>query len=84
MWDEIIHTFNGVSVDVWEWINNFTSHTIPGMWLLIYAGTKSKIMLVKGVIGMKKLPSQFTLCMDMRHDGYLFLPISFMSTNHYI
>ena len=29
--------FNSATVEVWEWINNFT-HTLMGMRLLIYAG----------------------------------------------
>ena len=33
MWDESAHpfpNFNGCTVDVWEWINNFTPHFING------------------------------------------------------
>ena len=36
MWDEIVYpfpNFNGETVEVWEWKNNFI-HALLGMWLL--------------------------------------------------
>ena len=36
MWYEItypIPNFNGVAIEVWEWISNFISHFTPGMSL---------------------------------------------------
>ena len=44
MWEEITYPFpdfNGATVEVWEWINNFIPH-FPGMWLLIHGGIKGK------------------------------------------
>ena len=51
LWDEISYpfpNFNGVTVEVWEWISNFIDIDISmtcnfillGMWLLIHAGFK--------------------------------------------
>ena len=44
MWDEITYpflNFNGATVEVWEWMNNFIPH-FSGMWLLIHSGIKAK------------------------------------------
>ena len=42
VWDEITYpfpNFNGCTIEVLEWINNFISRWL-GMWLLIHAGIK--------------------------------------------
>ena len=42
MWDEITHSFpnfNGATVDVWEWKDDFIPH-FTGLWLLIHIGIK--------------------------------------------
>ena len=42
IWDEMIYlfpNFNGATVEVWDWINNFI-HNLLGIWLFIHAGTK--------------------------------------------
>ena len=36
-----IPNFNGTTVEVWEWINNFIMH-FTGMWLFIHANIKVK------------------------------------------
>ena len=44
MWDEISYpfpNFNGSTVDIWEWISNFTPH-FPEYVVTIHAGIKVK------------------------------------------
>ena len=50
VWDEITYpftNFNGATVEVWEWINDFVSYS-TGMWLLIHAGIKIDPCYLKG------------------------------------
>ena len=44
MWDKITYpfpNFNDCTVEVWEWISNFTPQ-ITGLWLLIHAAIEVK------------------------------------------
>ena len=41
---EIIYpfpNFDGFTVEVWEWVSNFT-HTVLDMWILIHGGIEVK------------------------------------------
>ena len=55
MWDDITYpfqNFNGITIEVWEWISDF-SPRFPGMWLLIHVWID---MSVKGTLNVKKIP----------------------------
>ena len=54
MWDEVTYpfpNFNGATVEVWEWISNFSPHLI--MDIITYpCRDKNQTMLVKGGTGL--------------------------------
>ena len=54
VWDKntyLFPNFNGVAVEVWEWISNST-HTLLGIWFIHPCWDSSQPVLVKGAKGV--------------------------------